>query len=161
RAAPHPGLRAPGRLPLLALDRREYRPRSRRCGRRAHTRGRARGGNRRRGAGVRGGLRHRGRRAGAHALGRAAPARCACERLGRAFDRRLVGRLLDAARPHRSLIAGSLVLFPLIAAVELAQPYLLKIAIDDHILKSDWLGLTWIAGLYIGVLVLLYGLRWL
>ena len=83
------------------------------------------------------------------------------ERLGRAFDRRLVGRLLDAARPHRSLIAGSLVLFPLIAAVELAQPYLLKIAIDDHILKSDWLGLTWIAGLYIGVLVLLYGLRWL
>jgi len=83
------------------------------------------------------------------------------ERLGRAFDRRLVGRLLDAARPHRSLIAGSLVLFPLIAAVELAQPYLLKIAIDDHILKSDWLGLTWIAGLYVGVLVLLYGLRWL
>src|SRR5439155_219510 len=52
-------------------------------------------------------------------------------------------------------------LFPLIAAVELAQPYLLKVAIDDHILKADWLGLTWIAGLYVGVLVLLYALHWL
>src|SRR5439155_601118 len=33
--------------------------------------------------------------------------------------------------------------------------------IDDHILKDDWLGLTWIAGLYVGALVLLYALRWL
>ena len=83
------------------------------------------------------------------------------ERLGSAFDRRLVVRLWHAARPHRSLIVGSLGLFPLIATVELAQPYLLKVAIDDHILKADWLGLTWIAGLYAGVLTLLYALRWL
>ena len=83
------------------------------------------------------------------------------DRLGRAFDRRLVARLWQAARPHRSLIAGSALLFPLIAAAELAQPYLLKIAIDEHILKADWLGLTWVAGLYAGVLALLYALRWL
>ena len=83
------------------------------------------------------------------------------ERLGTAVDRRLAVRLWHAARPHRALIAGSLGLFPLIAAVELAQPYLLKVAIDDHILKGDWLGLTWIAGLYVGVLGLLYVLRWL
>jgi len=50
-------------------------------------------------------------------------------------------------------------LFPFIAVAELAQPWLLKVAIDDHILKSDWLGLTWIAGLYVGVLVILYALR--
>ena len=81
------------------------------------------------------------------------------EQLGRAFDRRLAARLMEAARPHRGLIAGSLALFPLIALVELAQPWLLKIAIDDHILKSDWLGLTWIGGLYIAVLAILYPLR--
>ena len=81
------------------------------------------------------------------------------EHLGRAFDRRLAGRLMDAARPHRGLIAGSLLLFPLVAVVELAQPWLLKIAIDEHILKSDWLGLTWVAGLYIAVLAVLYPLR--
>ena len=81
------------------------------------------------------------------------------EQLGRAFDRRLAARLMEAARPHRGLIAGSLALFPLIAVVELAQPWLLKVAIDDHILKSDWVGLTWIGGLYIAVLAILYALR--
>jgi ATP-binding cassette subfamily B protein len=82
------------------------------------------------------------------------------ERLGSAFDRRLVARLWHAARPHRALIAGSALLFPVIAAAELAQPWLLKVAIDGHILKSDWVGLTWIAALYVGVLALLYALRW-
>src|SRR5213593_4279710 len=81
------------------------------------------------------------------------------EQLGRAFDRRLAARLMRAARPHRGIITGSMLLFPLIALAELAQPWLLKIAIDDHILKSDWLGLTWVAGLYIGILVILYALR--
>jgi ATP-binding cassette, subfamily B, multidrug efflux pump len=81
------------------------------------------------------------------------------ERLGRAFDRRLVMRLGGAARPHRGLITGSMLLFPVIAVTELAQPWLLKVAIDDHILKSDWLGLTWVAGLYVTVLVVLYALR--
>jgi hypothetical protein len=41
------------------------------------------------------------------------------EQLGRAFDRRLAGRLLAAARPHRGLITGSLLLFPVVAVVEL------------------------------------------
>ena len=52
-----------------------------------------------------------------------------------------------------------MLLFPVIAVAELAQPWLLKVAIDDHILKSDWLGLTWVAGLYVTVLVVLYALR--
>ena len=81
------------------------------------------------------------------------------EQLGRAFDRRLAGRLMEAARPHRGIITGSLFLFPLVAVVELAQPWLLKVAIDEHILKADWLGLTWVAGLYIAVLAILYALR--
>ena len=81
------------------------------------------------------------------------------EQLGRAFDQRLAGRLMEAARPHRGLIAGSLLLFPLVAVVELVQPWLLKVAIDEHILKSDWLGLTRVGGLYIAVLAVLYALR--
>ena len=81
------------------------------------------------------------------------------EQLGRAFDRRLAVRLMEAARPHRRLIGGSLLLFPLVAVVELAQPWLLKVAIDEHILKSDWVGLTRVAGLYVAVLAVLYALR--
>jgi ATP-binding cassette, subfamily B, multidrug efflux pump len=79
--------------------------------------------------------------------------------LGRAFDRRLAGRLWAAARRHHRLLALSLALFPLIAAAELAQPYLLKIAIDDHILTADWLGLTLTAALYALTLAVLYALR--
>jgi len=79
--------------------------------------------------------------------------------LGNAFDHRLAARLWAAARAHHRLIFGSTLLFPLIAAMELAQPYLLKIAIDDHILKADWLGLTTVALLYLGALILLYALR--
>ena len=81
------------------------------------------------------------------------------ERLGAAFDRRLAARLWQAGRPHRRLIGGSLLLFPLIALAELAQPWLLKVAIDEHILRADWRGLAGVAGLYAGVLLLLYGLR--
>jgi ATP-binding cassette subfamily B protein len=79
--------------------------------------------------------------------------------LGRAFDRRLAGRLWAAARRQHRLLGAALALFPLIAAAELAQPYLLKIAIDDHILTADWLGLSITAGLYAVTLGLLYALR--
>ena len=81
------------------------------------------------------------------------------EILGRAFDRRLVGRLATIARPHHRLIAGAAVLFPLIAAFELVQPFLLKIAIDDHILRADWAGLTTVAALFLAALAILAALR--
>src|ERR1051325_3557299 len=52
--------------------------------------------------------------------------------LGRAFDRRLAARLWTISQPHRRLILGAIVLFPFVSAVELLQPYLLKVAIDGH-----------------------------
>ena len=79
--------------------------------------------------------------------------------LGRAFDRRLAGRLWTAARREHRLLAAALALFPLIAAAELAQPYLLKVAIDSHILTADWVGLAVTAGLYALTLAALYALR--
>jgi ATP-binding cassette subfamily B protein len=81
------------------------------------------------------------------------------EILGRAYDRRLTGRLWETARPHRALIAGTLALFPLIAAVELVQPYLLKIAIDEYMLRGEWSGLGMVAALFAGTLVVLFVLR--
>jgi ATP-binding cassette subfamily B protein len=81
------------------------------------------------------------------------------EILGRGYDHRLAWRLWGAARPHRRLIMGSTLLFPFVAAVELTQPYLLKIAIDDHILRADWRGLGVVAALFVGTLLALYVLR--
>jgi len=81
------------------------------------------------------------------------------EVLGRAFDRRLARRIWTVTRPHRRVILGSAALFPLVSAVELAQPFLIKIAIDDHILRGDWPGLTSIALLFLVSLAMLYVLR--
>lgn len=81
------------------------------------------------------------------------------EILGKAYDARLMGRLWAVTRPHKQLVLISLALFPLTAAAELLQPYLIKIAIDHHILAKDWSGLGRIAGLFLVTLVVLYGLR--
>jgi ATP-binding cassette subfamily B multidrug efflux pump len=81
------------------------------------------------------------------------------EVLGRAFDRRLAARLWAAARPQRPLLVATLALFPAIALAELAQPYLIKVAIDDHILAGDWRGLSLTVAVYAATLAALYGLR--
>ena len=81
------------------------------------------------------------------------------EVLGRAYDGRLMARLWAVTRPHRPLMLLSMALFPLAAAAELVQPYLVKVAIDDHILKRDWAGLGRMALLFLLTLVALYLLR--
>jgi ATP-binding cassette subfamily B protein len=81
------------------------------------------------------------------------------EVLGRAFDRHLVERLGRVARPHARLLGATALAFPLIAALELLQPYLTKVAIDEHILVGDWGGLTQVAALFLGVLLALCALR--
>jgi ATP-binding cassette subfamily B multidrug efflux pump len=83
------------------------------------------------------------------------------EVLGRAFDRRLAARLWVAARAHRPLLWATLALYPAIALAELAQPYLLKVAIDDYILAGDRVGLSLTAAAYAATLAVLYGLRML
>jgi ATP-binding cassette subfamily B protein len=81
------------------------------------------------------------------------------EILGKAYDARLMGRLWAVTRPHKQLVLISLALFPLTAAAELVQPYLIKVAIDHHILAGDWIGLSRVAGLFLLTLVALYALR--
>ena len=65
--------------------------------------------------------------------------------LGKAYDPRLMRRLWEVTRPHRRLVLFSVVLFPAVAALELLQPWLTKIAIDRYILTGDWAGLSRIA----------------
>ena len=79
--------------------------------------------------------------------------------LGRAYDARLMRRLWAFTRPHVRLVLATCALFPAVTLLELIQPYLVKIAIDEHILRRDWAGLGWIAALFLLVLLVLYGLR--
>ncbi|HEX6851339.1 MAG TPA: ABC transporter ATP-binding protein [Candidatus Polarisedimenticolaceae bacterium] len=69
--------------------------------------------------------------------------------LGKAYDARLVRRLLAYVRPHRGLVALSLGLLFASSAVQLVQPWLVKVAIDRYILQGHAEGLVLPAGLFV------------
>lgn len=53
--------------------------------------------------------------------------------MGKAYDARLMKRLLKYAKPYWKLLLFSIVLLVAITGLELLNPYLLKITIDDYI----------------------------
>jgi ATP-binding cassette subfamily B multidrug efflux pump len=81
------------------------------------------------------------------------------EILGRAYDARVMRRVWSFTRPHIRLVLVTCALFPAVSLIELAQPYLVKIAIDEHILRRDWAGLGRVALVFLLLLVVLYVLR--
>lgn len=74
------------------------------------------------------------------------------EALGKAYDARLMRRLLGYLRPYRGHVALALVAIVTGSLLQLAQPYLTKLAIDRHIATGDLAGLDRIALLFLGVL---------
>lgn len=52
---------------------------------------------------------------------------------GKAYDSKLMKRLLQYAKPHWKLLLLSMLLLVLITGLELLNPYLLKVTIDDYI----------------------------
>jgi ATP-binding cassette subfamily B protein len=81
------------------------------------------------------------------------------EALGKAYDARLVRRLWVYVRPYRGLVALSLLVLFAVSAVQLVQPYLVKVAIDEHIAPGRLDGLLALAGLYFLTLLLEFLLR--
>ena len=64
------------------------------------------------------------------------------EALGKAYDHRLMRRLMGFLKPHWKQAAASLGLVLVSAGLALAGPYLTKIAIDDFIAHHDLRGLS-------------------
>jgi ATP-binding cassette subfamily B protein len=79
--------------------------------------------------------------------------------LGRAYDARLMRRLWRYVRPHGGLVVASLTLMLAVSAVQLVQPYLVKLAIDKHIAQGRLDGLGTLALLFLATLVGEFGLR--
>ncbi len=67
------------------------------------------------------------------------------DKLGKGYDGQLMRRLLVYLRPYRLYVGLALLLLLVAAAAQLATPYLIKIAFDDHIAVGDLDGLTIIA----------------
>jgi ATP-binding cassette subfamily B multidrug efflux pump len=76
------------------------------------------------------------------------------EVLGKAYDRRLVARLWPFVRPHWRLFLLAMLLIPIAIAFEVVQPYLIKLAIDEHIAVRKLDGLALIAGLFLGFVIM-------
>lgn len=81
--------------------------------------------------------------------------------VGKAYDARLMRRLLRYLRPYKG--AATLALAAIIGAsvLQLAQPYLMKIAIDRYIPARDLTGIDRIALAYLAILVAAFGLDFL
>jgi len=81
------------------------------------------------------------------------------EVLGKAYDARLMRRLLQYLRPYR--MNATLALAAIIAAsvLQLAQPYLMKLVIDRYIPAADFAGINRVAILYLLILAASFGLE--
>src|SRR5262245_28331856 len=74
--------------------------------------------------------------------------------LGKAYDARLMRRLLTYLRPYKAYVALALVLILFESGLEVTFPWLTKIAIDRYIGSANLGGLGWIAGLYVLLLLI-------
>ena len=65
--------------------------------------------------------------------------------IGKAYDRRLMARFVRYLAPYRWGVISALLLLPPMVASKLAQPWLLKTAIDQHIVTGRMEGLPLLA----------------
>jgi ATP-binding cassette subfamily B multidrug efflux pump len=75
------------------------------------------------------------------------------EVLGKAYDARLMRRLLKYLRPYRWHVAAGIFLSVLTSAMEAVRPYFAKVAVDTNIAQGDKHGLLITALLFLSVLI--------
>lgn len=75
------------------------------------------------------------------------------DELSPVYDHQLVRRLWPFVRPHRGLLGMALLVLPLASVLSLVQPWLLKKAIDDHLVPGTLAGLDGIVAALLLALV--------
>jgi ATP-binding cassette subfamily B multidrug efflux pump len=76
------------------------------------------------------------------------------EILGKAYDAKLMKRLLGYVKPYKMYVIFAILLNIIVAALGPLRPYLTKIAVDDYIFNSDYYGLLYISLALFGTLML-------
>ncbi len=72
---------------------------------------------------------------------------------GKAYDTALLRRFARYVAPYRMSITVVVLILPLVAACRLAQPWIIKLAIDGHIITGQLAGLEHIALGFLGILL--------
>ena len=84
------------------------------------------------------------------------------EALGKAYDSRLMRRLLQYMKPYRWRVAIALVMVAVVTPLELAPPAIFQKAIDNYFVPAAkhaipegaaWSGIIWLSVVFLGVLV--------
>ena len=76
------------------------------------------------------------------------------EILGKAYDAKLMRRLLQYVKPYKKYVIIAILMNVLVAALGPVRPYLTKIAFDDNIKNNDFHGLLIICGILLVSLIL-------
>src|SRR5689334_23250713 len=78
------------------------------------------------------------------------------EVIGKAYDARLMRRLLEYLRPYWRQVIVALAAIVAGGVASLAQPYLMKVAIDRYVASRELAGLDRLAALYLVILIVAF-----
>lgn len=76
------------------------------------------------------------------------------EILGKAYDSKLMKRLLIYIKPYKMYVIAAILFNILVAGLGPLRPYLSKVAIDDYIMHKDYNGLLLIVAILFGSLII-------
>jgi ATP-binding cassette subfamily B multidrug efflux pump len=80
--------------------------------------------------------------------------------LGKAYDAVLMRRLLRYLRPYKAQVAIALAAIIAASALQLVQPWLMKVAIDRYIARGDLSGIDLIAAAFLATLLLSFAFEY-
>jgi len=75
------------------------------------------------------------------------------EILGKAYDSKLMRRLLSFVKPYKKYVVAAIFMNVVVAALGPLRPYLTKIAIDDYIVNDNYEGLLTISAILFATLI--------
>jgi ATP-binding cassette, subfamily B, multidrug efflux pump len=75
------------------------------------------------------------------------------EILGKAYDSKLMKRLMSFVKPYKKYVVLAILINVVVAALGPLRPYLIKVAIDDYIVNSNYEGLVNISAILFGTLL--------
>jgi len=83
------------------------------------------------------------------------------EALGRVYDHKVVMRFANYVKPYKRLSIISILSMLIYTVTTVSVPYMVKIAIDDYITSSNFIGLNWIALLFLVNMLLNFGANYI
>lgn len=79
--------------------------------------------------------------------------------LGKVYDARILRRVWQFVRPHQRLFGLAMLTYPVASALQMTQPYLVKVAIDEYLVPKRLEGFGLLVLGYLGFVVLEFGAR--